>query len=233
MWHERDPPFVTMDSQQIADPNDQITLVVRGSERPFAPWKEPGTATTYGPIPFPAFTVCGSMPRGEREAAAENRRAMRAFRVSLKRLAEVSPFFEHWSTSIPCCFEFEVINLNAFAIVMDIVHRRFERVPPYLDLDMLAKVAEIVSYLKCTHVMHTFPRIWMEALWKEGLYLAYGRKLVLWVHIVQVFQDREKFRIVTLRLMMLWGGKFDPLGLSIDWEIISKQTGIRSDSGGF
>lgn len=223
-----------MDSQPIPEPipaslpnpNDQVTIVVRASERPFAPWQEPGTATSYGPIPFPAFTVCASIRRGQAEAASSGQRPVRGLRVSLKRLAEVSPFFENWSTSIPGCFEFEVVDIDAFAIVMDIIQQRFRRVPAYVNLEVLAKIAEIVSYLKCGHVMHTYPSRWMDALWAEKSYLSYGRKLVLWVHIANVFRDRAKFEIVTLRVMMTWGGKFDPLGLSIDKEIIGKQTGI-------
>lgn len=224
--HEHDRPFIAMDSQPIPDPNDQISLVVCGSVKPFAPWQDPGTATNYGPIPLPAFTVCGSIPREAKEAAAERRQPVRAFRVSLRRLAEVSPFFRHWSTSIPCCFEFEVVDLDAFAIVIDMIHRRSDQVPAYVGLDMLAKIAEIVSYLKCRQVLHAFPNIWMENLWKEGSYLSRGRELVLWVHIAQVFQDPTKFRMVTLRVMMMWGGKFDSLGLSIHSEVISKHTSV-------
>ncbi|KAI1133419.1 hypothetical protein F5Y10DRAFT_287796 [Nemania abortiva] len=209
---------------ETADRSDIMSVAVYEWERPFAPWEEPHKIVR-SLVPVPAIMVCGYIPPGMETAKLERRPWLeKHYTVSLKKLEKASKWFKNWSklpAAEPGYFEFEVVGLYAFSILMDIFHDRFELVPAFVELETLAKIAELTQMLECKKALRHLPHVWMDTLWRtKHPDTVEGRDLVLWAHIALVFQDHTKATNIINKVICLWSGRFDHLGLSIDPHVV-------------
>lgn len=109
-------------------------------------------------------------------------------RVSSRHLILASPVFRKmlegpWRESQACHGPLREISvgewdLEAFIIVLDIIHGHHRLVPRSLSLEMLAKVAVIVNYYDCVEVVEVFSDNWLQGLEKD-LPKSYGRESIL------------------------------------------------------
>ncbi|KAI0102079.1 hypothetical protein GGR51DRAFT_528517 [Nemania sp. FL0031] len=227
------PPRSTMplksSSQSYYLEGDEVALVVRGRLAPFVPWSE---STQYSfPEPcfyMPAISVPNYVCVGDAivdARANEQPWLVRNFTVSLSKLAGNSSWFRNWSLISPACpgyFSLEVVDLNAFSILMDIFHGRPEGVPTVVNLEMLAKIAELVKVLGCHKALDNHPQRWInELLTTQPLCLATGRDLLLWLHVSLVFQDQKNSDSIKYKLLLRCKGTFHSLGLSLDDNVVA------------
>ncbi|KAI8633792.1 hypothetical protein F5Y19DRAFT_253097 [Xylariaceae sp. FL1651] len=113
-------------------------------------------------------------------------------------------------------WEIEVVDLEAFTIVMDIIHHRNRRVPKRVSLDMLAKIAVVVDDLQCYEAVENFSDSWIKKLRKCYLpSYACHRDTVLWIFITQTFHIVSIFREATLAAITKCADEFETLGLPI------------------
>lgn len=125
-------------------------------------------------------------------------------------------------------------DLEAFLILLYLIHGYHYEVQRKVSLEMLAKVAVIADFYGCEEVLHTVAEIRITVL-EEGISAKDGRDLLLWVWTFWFFQLPGHFELSTSRVMMTiedwitaWGlpvpkevpGKFEPT-LKSAWNLIS------------
>lgn len=162
--------------------------------------------------------------------------------VSAKHLMLASPVFKSmltgsWKESVTFSklqkgyieITTESWDVDAFLILLNIVHCQFNHVPHKLDLETLAKVAVIADYYKCKEVVRFFSNIWIEAL--DGEYpKEYSRDLILRLWIAWFFRLSSQFRSVTSIAMSHSGGFISNLGLPIPDRVIDKMNLRRQEA---
>ncbi|KAJ8128642.1 hypothetical protein O1611_g4991 [Lasiodiplodia mahajangana] len=217
--------------------NDEIAFVVCGRSTPFAPWPQLEQSPARGSpkhMPAISFWDCsdGLEDAISRVIPSKHPWHLRCFKISLSKLVESSGWFQEWSLLSavgPGHFVFEVVDLNAFSILIDIFHGKLEAVPATVSLELLAKISALVDELKCRDALGDLPEKWMNELWRaEPLFLATSRDLVLWMHVALTFQDHKKLNAIKNRVLLQSTGSFDCLGLSIDEGVICDINGKRS-----
>lgn len=117
--------------------------------------------------------------------------------------------------------EGELLYLDAFVIVMNVIHGRNREVPRDVNLELLAKIAVVTDYLQCHESMGVISPIWIDGL-RVSLSQTYSRELILWIMISSIFGDQDAFRQAT-RTAILMGSEMVPSdGLPIHEKIIGK-----------
>ncbi|KAI7976404.1 hypothetical protein EIK77_000229 [Talaromyces pinophilus] len=153
--------------------------------------------------------------------------------VSAKHLMLASPVFKSmltgsWKESVTSSklqngsieISTDSWDIDAFLILLRIIHCQFNQVPRKLSLEMLAKVAVIADYYKCKEVVQFFSDTWIVVL--EGAYVEeYSRDLILRLWIAWFFQLSSQFRTVTSIAMSHSGGLISNLGLPIPNRVIA------------
>lgn len=124
------------------------------------------------------------------------------FRLSSKHLKSASPVFNimlngNWKESALTSDTYYTLHssgwdVEALQIIMDIIHGRSQRVPRFVTLELLAKVAVLVDYYKCHDTVKFFSDTWIENLqtWKHptrGL----CRELILRLFVSYVFDQAQ------------------------------------------
>jgi hypothetical protein len=87
---------------------------------------------------------------------------------------------------------------EAFLILLRIFHLRNRDVPRSITLEMLARLAVLVDYYRCSEAVEVFSEMWINTA--RSAYptsATYGRDLVLWMCIAWVFKLREEFTQTT------------------------------------
>jgi hypothetical protein len=154
--------------------------------------------------------------------------------VSAKHLMLASPVFKSmltgsWKESVTSSklqngsieISTDSWDIDAFLILLRIIHCQFNQVPRKLSLEMLAKVAVIVDYYKCKEVVQFFSDTWIVVL-EEAYVEEYSRDLILRLWIAWFFQLSSQFRTVTSIAMSHSGGLISNLGLPIPNRVIGK-----------
>lgn len=154
--------------------------------------------------------------------------------VSAKHLMLASPVFKamltgSWKERIPFSqlqkgsieITAESWDVDAFLILLRIIHCQFTHIPRKLDLEMLAKVAVIADYYECKEAVQFFSDIWIEALGGVNL-KEYSRDLILWLWIAWTFQLSSQFKTVSSIAMSHNSGFISNLGLPIPGRVIGK-----------
>lgn len=163
--------------------------------------------------------------------------ALIKFRVSSRHLVLASSVFKamlgkEWMESKAHAdgyfyIEGEDWSVEAFLIVMNIIHGHNRTVPRVVDLTMLTKVAIIVDYYEFYEATEVFSGIWMEHL-RKSVPTTYCRDLALWVCVSQIFGDEKIFHAVTRLAIRLVPRRMKTLELpildSIKVEIESRRT---------
>ncbi|KAL4788609.1 hypothetical protein BJX76DRAFT_344741 [Aspergillus varians] len=111
-------------------------------------------------------------------------------------------------------------DIDAFLILLRIIHCQNYAIPRNLTLDMLAKVAVIADYYECKEAVYIWADIWMNAL-GNNIPTVYSRDLILWLWISWFFQRPAQFKEATSTVMSLSDKQIDNLGLPIPNNVIS------------
>lgn len=112
-------------------------------------------------------------------------------------------------------------DIDAFLIVLRIIHCQVKPMPHNPNLEMLAKVAVIADYYQCQEAVRHFADKWVTGL--EGtIPKEYSRDLILRLWIAWFFRLSSQFKTVTSIAMSHSGGIISNLGLPIPDRVIGK-----------
>lgn len=161
--------------------------------------------------------------------------------VSAKHLISVSPVFKSmltgfWKESVTFSnlqkgyieITADSWDVDAFLILLKIVHCQLNHVPRKLDLEMLAKVTVIADYYK-VEVVRFFSDIWIKAL-DRAYPEEYSRDLILRLWIAWFFRLSPQFRSATSIAMSHSSGFISNLGLPIPDRVIDKMNLRRQEA---
>ncbi|KAF5522349.1 hypothetical protein CGCA056_v006886 [Colletotrichum aenigma] len=112
-------------------------------------------------------------------------------------------------------------DVDAFLILMKVIHGRLDDVPTVISLEMVAQVAVLVDYYQCHETMKFASKLWLERLSKQVLN-ACSRRLVLKIFVAWVFDHQRLFAKATKMAILTCQGVLPTLGLPIPDAIISK-----------
>ena len=134
-------------------------------------------------------------------------------------------FTSHWKETTalgsgkPCILTVREWDLDAFVILMNIIHGHNDEVPRCIKLEMLAKIAVLVDYYKCLPTVKPF---WLTWAPKLPIPACYSRDLILWLWASWAFCEEDKFRTVSTIVVETSRGPIRTLGLPIPESVISK-----------
>lgn len=171
----------------------------------------------------------------EEEATEEN---WFRIRVSAKHLILVSPVFKSflvggWKESSKFlhtgCTELTVSgwDLEAFLIVMRIIHNQHTEIPRKVSLELFAKISVIVDYYKCKDAIGFFADVWLDDLngnleLRNKIACTFSRDLVLWLWISWMFRRSDQFQKYTAVAIKYSKTQISSLGLPIPTRLIGE-----------
>lgn len=115
----------------------------------------------------------------------------------------------------------EVVDLEAFKILMDVIHGRSRKVPRTVSLYTLAKLAVLVDYFDCHDVVGIVSDLWVEGL-KSTVPESICKELILWMFISSVFRVPEIFESTTEAAILRSTGPIGTMGLPIMDSIVGE-----------
>ncbi|KAL8388658.1 hypothetical protein RB599_009999 [Gaeumannomyces hyphopodioides] len=128
------------------------------------------------------------------------------------------------------------VDPSAAVVVMNIIHGRGRKVPRFLDLDALAKVAVFVDRYRCHDAVEAYTDRWVGNLLQQrldeggsGLPEVYCRDLVLWIYVSYVFRQPDLFKRATAVAISKSSGPISSLGLPIREKIIRSINNQRQE----
>ncbi|KAI5927462.1 hypothetical protein F4810DRAFT_651156 [Camillea tinctor] len=216
---------------KILDPNGDLLIIATASTDAFAPWYHHLLSSTNEISETEESDVSDAaddhrdIPRNELRIKASSshlalasERFGRMMKNAWPDLAVVhEDGMRHWET--------EAVDLEAFVIVMDILHGRNRKVPHDVDVEMLAKVAVVVDDLQCHEAVEIFADKWISKLETAAppkRYLQFSRDLVLWILIAAMFQHAEIFQSCTRIAILQIEGPMPSLELPIRGKVIDE-----------
>ncbi|KAH8693469.1 hypothetical protein GQ44DRAFT_584495, partial [Phaeosphaeriaceae sp. PMI808] len=132
------------------------------------------------------------------------------FHVSSRHLTLASKYFERvlltgaWSESRRS-EEDGYLHLNvgepwdaeAFLVILNAFHLKNKQLPRVLELEMLAKVAQLADYYECKESLEVWTTMWIINLKSRApIPPTYCRELIMWLCIAWVFDEEVQFQRV-------------------------------------
>ncbi|WKT52619.1 hypothetical protein QSH57_003133 [Fusarium oxysporum f. sp. vasinfectum] len=138
------------------DPNGD-TLVILATKQDPPPSKEPTepAGTTESPIFIEKHFLCS-----QKHLTLASRRASKLFSSAFKEASKQDDGLYHWNFG-------DVFDVQAFEVVLKIIHGKPRGVPKIAELDLLSKIASIVDDLECYDALSFCTDIW---LWSHGAF---------------------------------------------------------------
>ncbi|KAM6476150.1 hypothetical protein HDV62DRAFT_257696 [Trichoderma sp. SZMC 28011] len=222
------------------DPSGDTLLILQNANAPFAVLPSSGPqAKQKASDSTPDDKTAGKAQDADSKPKEESSKPKDAdskptvqMRLSSKHLTLASKYFQkltanNWKESKDSTPEFSysyVINANdwdekALLLLMNIIHGRTSKVPRYIDLELLAKMAVLVDYYQCHEVVAFFSQTWLSSIFivipRKG-----ERDFMLRLVVCLVFSETFNFQLLTKTI--IWGatGPIDSLGLPIKQDII-------------
>ncbi|RDW58019.1 hypothetical protein BP6252_13430 [Coleophoma cylindrospora] len=87
-------------------------------------------------------------------------------------------------------------HLDAFVILLDIIHGRSKKIPRVVPFEMLLSLAILIDKYRLHELTRFFAEIWLDAV-KEDIPTEMTRELVPWLVIAWVFGRADEFRNIT------------------------------------
>ncbi|PWY69100.1 hypothetical protein BO70DRAFT_261278, partial [Aspergillus heteromorphus CBS 117.55] len=112
-------------------------------------------------------------------------------------------------------------DVDAFTIVMQVLHCQHHKMTKFFDVDLLGKVAVIADFYGCQDAMRTAAIPWLVQLPKTFPPTTTYRELLLWVWISYFYQLTEHFRWATSAAMTRGKGRINALGLPLPSHILA------------
>ncbi|RAK77323.1 uncharacterized protein BO72DRAFT_509657 [Aspergillus fijiensis CBS 313.89] len=91
---------------------------------------------------------------------------------------------------------YNLTNLDALYILLNILHCRSRQVPRQINLNLLCMVAELTQHYDCLEAVEAFARTWLENL-HDCFPTSCSHDLSQWVFIAWAFRHHGLFRLVT------------------------------------
>ncbi|KAF3066955.1 hypothetical protein CFAM422_009048 [Trichoderma lentiforme] len=232
------------------DPSGDTLLILQNANAPFAVFPSSGPqakqkASDSTPDDKTAAKAqdADSKPKeeGSKPKDADSKPTVQ-MRLSSKHLTLASKYFQkmtenNWKESKLSTPEYGysyVINANdwdekALLLLMNIIHGRTSKVPRYIDLELLAKIAVLVDYYQCHEAVAFYSQTWLSSIFivipRKG-----ERDYMLRLVVCLVFSEVFNFQLLTKTI--IWGatGPIDSLGLPIQQKIIDALNKSREDA---
>ncbi|KAK1759115.1 hypothetical protein QBC47DRAFT_409896 [Echria macrotheca] len=174
----------------VMDPCGDVVLILKHPDSPFAVWDE--DSATIADDPSPADD---HLPVPDTD---------RTFLLSSRHLCLASPVLKvmlsgGWIEGIKSApdglyqLTAEHWDSEALAVVMNVVHGRWNLVPREISVEMLAKLAVIVDYYDIHEPLQLILHMWMTPFSASSIPTRIGRELVLWLLIAWVFKNDVLF----------------------------------------
>ncbi|KAK1758116.1 hypothetical protein QBC47DRAFT_317274 [Echria macrotheca] len=200
------------------DPEADVLAIIPPNREPFAPW-DSGQSSSDAPakdVQDGGFSNTGLR-----------------IQVSSKHLILASDIFKqklrHFSRNSTVQPDGRIHLLfgagtdpRAAAIVLDAVHGRAFKTPRSVNLDTLAQIALFVHKFQLVEAVSVYADRWIGGLLSSGggIPKEYGRELILWIYISQVFEHTETLESAMRVAVMHSFEKIRTLGLPLDEKII-------------
>ncbi|KAL4861605.1 hypothetical protein BDV12DRAFT_180004 [Aspergillus spectabilis] len=231
----REPVTESIDEpEQTAEPAPEAT-------EDYWPMHEP---TEY-PIPEPSDDhvpefVEAAVPEPIEEPTEEASGRTFRIQVSAKHLTLASPVFKQiltggWKESATLLQKGSVEisakgwDIDAFLVLLRVLHCQNSQLPQMLSLEMLANVAIIADYYKCKDAIGILKDIWIKAL-PEPDTTTLSRDLMLWLWVSFFFELPVLFKQATSIAMSTSDGQIDSLGLPIPGQLIENMNFHRQQA---
>ncbi|PNP79991.1 hypothetical protein FNYG_06688 [Fusarium nygamai] len=109
--------------------------------------------------------------------------------------------------SVKFAEEIPDVDAKAFAIVLDAIHGRVQKIPRYINLVLLARIATIVDYYQCYESLELLSDVWLsdESVTEEDFWL-YTEKSLLRLYVAWVFENDDIFSTEARRALKLSKG---------------------------
>jgi hypothetical protein len=118
-------------------------------------------------------------------------------------------------------------DVEAFLILLRILHCQHHKLPKRVGLELAAKIAVLADYYECNDLVGFIRDAWINCL-REELPDMYSRNLILWLWISWYFNMPMKFKKATSIVMSQSKDEIDALELPIPARIICKSVPILS-----
>ncbi|QGI71415.1 hypothetical protein CEK26_003755 [Fusarium fujikuroi] len=141
-----------MSNTRVAiDPNGD-TLVILATKQDPPPSKEPTktAGTTEPPTFIEKHFLCS-----QKHLTLASRRASRLFSSPFKEASKQDDGLYHWNFG-------DVFDMEAFEVVLKIIHGKNRGVPQSTPLDLLSKIASIVDDLECYDALSFCAERWLS-----------------------------------------------------------------------
>lgn len=232
------------------DPSGDTLLILQNANAPFAVLpssgpqaKQKASDSTPDNKTADKAQDADSKPKeeGSKPKDADSKPTVQ-MRLSSKHLTLASKYFQkmtanNWKESKEATPEVGysyVINANdwdekALLLLMNIIHGRTSKVPRYIDLELLAKIAVLVDYYQCHEAVAFYSQTWLSSIFivipRKG-----ERDYMLRLVVCLVFSEVFNFQLLTKTI--IWGatGPIDSLGLPIQQKIIDALNKSREDA---
>jgi hypothetical protein len=112
-------------------------------------------------------------------------------------------------------------NLEAFLVVLRVLHCQNSQLPRTLSLEKLAHVATIAHHYQCKDAIGILQDIWIKALPSPDT-TRFSPDLTLWLWIAFFFHLHDYFSQITSAVMSLSDGPVDSLGLPFPQHFLGK-----------
>ncbi|RHZ57294.1 BTB/POZ domain-containing protein [Aspergillus thermomutatus] len=241
----------------IIDPEGEVIIVVRNPNAPFAVWNDEsaqaGTADSQESNNV-AETVALVLMSDSAQIDASNDESATGsveedsipskpevrIQVSAKHLMLASPVFKKalsgkWkegSTFVRTGsveIDTEGWDVEAFLILLRILHCQHHRLPKRVSLELAVKIAVLADYYECNDLVGFIRDAWIDHL-REELPKTYSRNLILWLWIAWYFKFPIKFKRATSIAMSQSKDEIVSLDLPIPMRIIYEMNQKRQQA---
>ncbi|OJJ47790.1 hypothetical protein ASPZODRAFT_158678 [Penicilliopsis zonata CBS 506.65] len=237
------------EATHIIDPEGEVIIILRSAAAPFAPWDEeidewPADEQTadepaVAEQPEEANTDENPIEDCDEEGEA-SKKGFRSeshiesgcyrIQVSAKHLMLPSPIFKRiltgpWKESHLLTEKGSVEihatgwDLEAFLILMNILHCQTQNLPQEISLDLLAKVAVLTDYYGCHAVIRFLAKRWILML-NASFPQEYSRDSMLWMWVSWAMRLDSQFKQSTLLAITQSDRIIRSLGLPIPVKVI-------------
>lgn len=119
-------------------------------------------------------------------------------RVSSKHLTVVSPVLKRLMVDSSEYLELPDDDLEAFKILLNIIHGRVRQVPLKVNLDMVRNIAMLVEKYQMVEVVELYVKIWVKELPQPSAD-DFESDLLRWICVCWIFKLPVEFKSITRR----------------------------------
>ncbi|GIK05968.1 hypothetical protein Aspvir_010085 [Aspergillus viridinutans] len=239
----------------IIDPEGEVIIIVHNPNAPFAVWTDESAQVEAPADSEKSDKVVPAMIEFDSDSEASNDEPANGsvdevnsvpskpdvrIQVSAKHLMLASPVFKRaltgkWkegSTFVGTGsveITTESWDVEAFLILLRILHCQHHKLPKRVSLELAAKIAVLADYYECNDLVGFIRDAWITCL-REELPSTYSRTLILWLWVAWYFNIPTKFKKATSIAMSQSKDEINALELPIPARIIYEMNQKRQQA---